>query len=244
MKDDFLACLTGEIKNEVMERYVTERRIMELQIDNLHAKAQESRALAVEAGKRLTRLGYWMLTTPMRGQLIAAMHIPHLSPWREYLEKDLPYEVHSVVVSAFKDRTKLRKIIIKSYDRVYQWMGRYSKAREDLETECEAVGTNIKHFQANAELQTVLSFMKALDTCGIEKSHFLGGNFTAQELASVDEKLRFRAPTIETLGAPLPLPLPEPHLMEGTLTRFADTIFDQYRGDARLLMKLWQTKGY
>ena len=244
MKDDFFACLTREIKDEVMERYVTERRIMEIQIDNLHEMAKGVRATAEETAKRLTRLAYWMLTPQVRGQLIGTLCIPRSSPWRQYLERDFPYEVHSLVVSAFRDRTKLRKIIIKSYDRVYQWMDRYGKAREDLGIECEAVRANVRDFQNNAELQTVLGFLKALDTCGVEKSHFLGGNFTAEELASVEQKLSFKAPAIETLGAPPPLSLPEPHLLEPALARLADTVFDQYRGDARRLMELWGKKGY
>jgi hypothetical protein len=185
-----------------------------------------------------------MLTDSMRLELIEILHIPPGSPWRPYLLEGLEYDLHSIMVSAFRDRTRLRRIVFKSYERAYGWMDRFRGARENLDAEREAVRANIGEFQNNAELMTILSFLKSLDSCAVEKSHFLGGNFTPEELASVDEKLRFRAPTMEALEPLLPLTLPEPSHMERTLRRLADSVFDQYRGDVKKLMELWKSKGY
>lgn len=244
VNEDFFDCLTREIKDEVMERYVTERRLIELQLEDLEERIECVRAQAKEAATRLKRVAFWMLTDSMRKRLAEALNIPPSSVWRQHLAGGLPYEAHSIAVSAFRDRTKLRQIVIKAYGRAYQWMGRYRKGYEDLANECRAVVSNIMGFQNNSDLITVLTFLKGIDTCAMEKSRFLGGNFTAPELSSIDEKLRFRAPTVESAGLPPPLALPQPHAVEHSLSQFADMVFDQYRGDVVPLMDLWGKRGY
>lgn len=244
MKEDFFTCLTSEIRDEVMERYVTERRVMELQIDEIHERSKVVRRSAAEAAKRLVRLSYWMLTVEMRQRLMRILAIPEASPWREYLEKGNPYDVHSIEVSAFRDRIKLRKIILRSYERMFQRMGRYKDAFENFSAEMEAVKINLNSYRKNFEVSTVLGFLKSLDTCATEKSHFLGGNFTAEELNSVEEKLRFRLPTLEALLIVPPLSLPELHRIEYTLIQLADSIFDHHQNKVKELMQVLGREGY
>ena len=244
VKEDFLACLTRELKDEVMERYVTERRLVELQIETLQEQAHEVQRCALEAMKRLERLGYWMIYPPLRQKLVIVLKIPDHSPWREHLVKGLSYGLHSIALGALRKRTKLREIILKAYDRLYQHMGFYTRAVKDLGAECEAVKTNVQSFENAAELPVVLSFLKGLDGCAMEKSHFLGGNFTAEELASVEQKLRFRAPSLDALDIIAPLSLPEPYRVERALTELADEIFDQHQSEAKRLIALWERKGF
>ena len=243
-KEDFLACLTRELKDEVMERYVTERRLIELQIEALQEQAHEVRRCAREAAKRLERLGYWMIHPPLRQKLFTILKLPDQSPWREHLEKGISYGLRSIALSAFRNRTKLREIILKAYDRLYQYMELYARAVDDLRAECEAVKTNVQGFQNAAELPVVLSFLKGLDRCAAEKSHFLGGNFTAEELVSVEQKLRFRAPSLDSWDIAAPLSLPGVHDIERALIQLADEIFDYHQSEAKRLIALWERKGF
>ena len=56
-------------------------------------------------------------------------------------------------------------------------MKRYEEAYDELSGLCQAVNSNIKHFQGNFDLLTLLSFLKSLDAGTLERKHFLGGEF-------------------------------------------------------------------
>lgn len=244
MKEDFFSCLTNEIKDEVTERFVTERRIAELQIESLQERAEDVQSVAGETAKRLMRLSYWMIDSAMRKNLIKLLNVPDGSPWTEFLASGAKYELHSIAVSAFRDKTRLKKLIVKAYERVYEWMGKYGEAYEDLREEREAVQDNIRHFHNNFDLQTVLSFLRSLDTCTVEKTQLLGENYSSQELSSIDGKLRFHVPSLQALGILQPLLLPEPHVVEHSLQEIAEDIYEHCRKDVRFLMQIFRPKGY
>jgi hypothetical protein len=244
VKNDFFSMLTQEIRDEVMERYVTERRLIELQTESLNEQVVEVRSCAAETAKRMTRLGFWMIQREMREELAKALNVPENSPWSQYLEEGFSYQLHSVQVSALRDRIKLRKILIKAYQRAYSWMLRYTKTYEDFKAECEAVNTNIKSFQKNFDLRNVLSFLKGLDTVATARAHILGGNFTPEELCSVDEKLRFHTLSIDAFDVPPPLPLPEPNSMEDILSEFAGRIYAYHENEIKHLIEILGRKGY
>lgn len=244
MKHDFLSALGQEIRDEVMERYVTERRLMELQIESLREQSQEVRNCATELSKRLTRLGFWMRRQETRARLINLLHVPEDSPWLEYLKSGLSYELYSVQVGALRNRIKLRKIIFRSYQKAYGWNDRYVRLYRDLQAECDAVNSNIKDFHRNFDTLTVLNFLKRLDPGVAEKSHFLGGNFSAQELTSIDQRLRFHPVSIGELKVAPPISLPVPDLAQSFLEDLADEVFESHREDVKKLIQTMKSKGY
>jgi len=58
MEDDLIASLTHQVKEEVVENYLAERRLLEVQTEELTKQADEARAHAVRTGRRLTRLAH------------------------------------------------------------------------------------------------------------------------------------------------------------------------------------------
>ena len=61
MTEDFLTSLTRQVKEEVLENYVNERRLIEAQIEDLEHLATKTRSKAVKAGRRLNRLALLMI---------------------------------------------------------------------------------------------------------------------------------------------------------------------------------------
>ena len=51
MEDDLVASLTRRVKEEVIENYLLERRLIELQIERLNMQAEETRRLAWTVGR-------------------------------------------------------------------------------------------------------------------------------------------------------------------------------------------------
>ena len=162
-------------------------------------------------------------------KLHALLNVPQPSFWSNCSEKKLSRRIQFIRVRALTNRAKFRKLVVESYNRLYQWMERYRKTYEELSAQCRAVNSNIKHFNQNFDLLTILSFLKSLDTSTIERKQFLGGNFSAEELTSVDQKLYIGPIRFEDLQVPAPLILPKLDSVESSLTELANEVYRKYQ---------------
>ncbi len=237
MEDDLITCLTRQVKEEVLENYLTQRRLIEIETEDVEARAEDVRALAHEVGKRFTRLGYLMMDAEMLARLIELLHIPETSFWRECLEKPFARGVRFIKVSALTHKGKFRKLVLESYNRLLTWMGKYKDAFSDLELEVRALNINIQNFQSNFDLLTILNFLKSLDVCGLEHKHFLGSNFTAEEIMSVEKKLYIHPMKVDRFALPPPLDLPPPVLIQNELGRLAEDVFRKHHNQIKRLLR-------
>ncbi|WP_448382412.1 hypothetical protein [Desulfosoma sp.] len=237
MEDDLITCLTRQVKEEVLENYMTQRRLIELETEDVEAQAEAVRALAQEVGKRFTRLGYLMMDAEMLERLIGILQIPETSFWRECLEKPFARGVRFIKVTALTHKGKFRKLVLESYNRLLTWMTKYKDALHDLELEVRALNINIQAFQSNFDLLTILNFLKSLDVCGLEHKHFLGSNFTAEEIMSVEKKLYIHPMKVDRFNLPPPLDLPAPALIQDDLGRLAEDVFRKHHNQIKRLLR-------
>ena len=237
MEDDLITGLTRQVKEEVIENYLIERRVVELQREDLQSQADELRFRALKTGRRLNRLAYLAVEPEMLKRLVKILQIPQSTYWTQCLEKNFSRGVRFIRVNALTDKAKFRKLFLEAYDRLYRWMDKYQQAYEDLKLECQAVNDNIKSFQNNFDLLTILNFLKSLDTATLERKVYLGENFTSQEMASIDETLYLRPVSFESLGATPPLSLPPREKVEAPLTELAQEIFRKYRTHVKRLLR-------
>ena len=236
MEDDLISALNRQIKEEVLENYLTERRLIEMQIEEFGERGESVRLAAAAAGRRITRMAFLAIRAEMHEEIMEALGIRGPSFWRDCFSSEFTRKIRLIRVTAFTGRARFRKVFLKAYERLSQWMAKYRDAHADLEIECRAVNTNIKTFQNNFDLLTLLSFLKGLDGAALERKHYLGENFTPDEISSVDRKLYINPISVESLGLPAPLALPEPAAMETTLSHLAARIYDRYQNQARDLI--------
>jgi hypothetical protein len=229
MDDDLICSLTHQIKEDILENYLTERRLVSLQIEDVEKEAEGARERAVRAGRRLNRMVHLMIHPEMVRKLYTLLKVPQPSFWSGCSEKKLSRRIRFIRVRALTGKSKFRKLIIESYHRLYQWMERYRETYEGLCVQCRAVNSNIKHFNQNFDLLTILSFLKSLDIHTLERKQFLGGNFTAEELASVDHKLYIGPIRFEELQVPAPLILPKIESVDSSLTELANEVYRKYQ---------------
>jgi len=237
VEDDLISCLTRQVKEEVLENYLTQRRVIEIQMEDLEAQADQVRALAREAGKRITRLGYLMVHPEQVSRLVQLLKIPSPSFWHECLEKPFSRGVRFIKVSAFTSKSKYRKLVLESYRRLLKWMADYKDAVDDFELECRALNLNIQGFQNNFDLLTILNFLKNLDVCALEQKHFLGGNFSAEEIMSVEKKLYIHPIDPKAFQLPEPLDLPSFSLVSDDLEKLAEDVFRRYQTQVKKLLQ-------
>lgn len=236
MEDDLLASLTRQVKEEVVENYLTERRLLELQVEDLLEQANQTRLQAARTGRRLTRLAYLVIKSDMQAELLHLMKIPENSFWSSCITQQFTRGVRFIRVRGFTDKAKFRKLFVESYVRFYQRMVEYQKAYNNLKAECQAVNSNIKRFRNNFDLLTIINFLKSLDTVTLERKIFLGENFTAAELASIDQKLQINLISFELFDVPRPVTLPKPERMEEPLSDLAVRVYRKFQTDIKRIM--------
>jgi len=237
MEDDLIASLTRQVKEEVVENYLTERRLLELQVEELFEQADNTKFQASRTGRRLTRLAYLVVKSDMQEKLLCLLKIPRDSFWGACITQQFSRGMRFIRVRGFTDKAKFRKLFVESYVRFYQRMGEYQKAYDGLKAECQAVNTNIKRFRNNFDLLTIINFLKSLDTVTLERKVFLGENFTAAELASIDQKLQVNLISFEIFNVPSPLALSKPERMEEPLSDLAVRVYRQFQTDIKRIMR-------
>ncbi|NSW85505.1 MAG: hypothetical protein HPY84_04190 [Syntrophobacteraceae bacterium] len=236
MEDDLISSLTRQVKEEVIENYLQERRILELQIEDLHKQADQLLSCAHNTGRRLSRLAYLMIHPEMMSRLVNILKIPPSSFWSACMEAVFSRRVQFIRVRALTERARFRKLMIEAYSRLYRMMEIYRQKHESLRAECRAVNRNIEKFQKNFDLLTILSFLRTLDMQGLERKNVLGENFTPAEMASLDQKLYVRPVAFESLAVPEPLVLPRTEVMETILSNLAQEIYLKHKKQVRRLL--------
>jgi hypothetical protein len=229
MDEDLISSLTRQIREDIIQNYLTERRLIRLQIEDVEKQAAVIRARAYRTGRRLNRLVHLMVHQEMLEKLLSLLKVPQPSFWNDCSQKEFSRGVRFIRVRALTDKAKFRKLVIESYSRLYRWMERYREAYEELSGQCRAVNNNIKHFQQNFDVLTLLSFLRSLDTAALERKQFLGENFTAEEMASVDLKLYIGPIQFKDLEVPVPLSLPKPEAVEFPVTVLAHEVYRKYQ---------------
>ena len=225
MRDDFFSALTAQVREEVAQNYFNQRRLIEEQIAMVSEEG--AKTVRVERGlkQRVQRMYYLLREEPVINEFrkLADLEAPALSP--SALGKGKAQAVRLIRVHSLTSRGKFRKLVFTAYERLAQWAHIYEAAHRDLRDLCSAVNRNIESFRQDFDLLTMMNFLRSLDVVETERKHFMGENFTARELASVDEKLMFRTISLEALGLLEPPRPPHPETVKKTLLAMADGVF-------------------
>jgi hypothetical protein len=237
MDEDLISSLTRQIREDIIQNYLTERRLIRLQIEDIEKQVAVMRTRAYRTGRRLNRLVHLMIHPEMVKKLYVLLKVPQPSFWNDCSQKKLARGVRFIRVRALTDKAKFRKLVIESYSRLYRWMERYGETYEELSGQCRAVNSNIKHFQQNFDVLMMLSFLKSLDTGTLERKQFLGENFTAEEMASVDLKLYIGPIKFEDFEIPVPLSLPKPESVEFPMAELASQVYQKYQKYVQSLLE-------
>ncbi len=236
MEDDLVASLTRQVKEEVIENYLLERRLIDLQIEHLNTQADETRRRARMVERRLARLSFLMIHLDMQSRLRELLGMG-AGFWDACLNDMSKRKVPLIRVRALTQKRKFRKLLLESYSRLHYWMEKYRQHYEDLAIERSAVNRNIDSFQKNFDLLSILNFLRNLDMQGVERKKILGDNFTAKEMAELDKNLYIRPVSMEMLNVPAPLDIPDPDSVQGKLSDFAEEIFQRYGEQVKKILK-------
>jgi hypothetical protein len=238
MQDDIATALTQEVKEEVIENYLYERRLVEGQINYVKELAEHAAQLQEKLYKRFARIYDFLHEPTFLNEFVRLLEVEG-APFIDRFAKapEYPKGVRFIKVHGLTDRGRFRKLLLESYRRLLVWNDQYKEAYEDLAQECKAVNDNLKKFENDHDLLTILNFLKNLDLEGIERRHFLGDNFTPEEMGSVETSLRFKPIRMEQFELIPPPSLPKLKAIQRQLNALADAVYDQCGDRAKALIK-------
>jgi hypothetical protein len=226
------------VKEEVVENYLYERRLIETQINHVDDVAQHVAELEDRLYKCFARI-YDLLSVPKYMnrfiKLIGVKAAPFESRFRE--DGDYRKGLQCIRVRGLTNRAKYKKLFRESYRRLFARNEAYKKAHEDFEEETKAVNRNVKKFENNYDLLTLLNFLKDTDLEFVEKKRWLGDNFTPAEMGSIEASLSFKPIRMEQFKLDPPPNLPEPKSIQKQLNDLAGCVYGQCGERIKTLVK-------
>jgi hypothetical protein len=238
MQDDIAAALTQEVKEEVIENYLYERRLVEGQINYVKELAEQAAQLQGKLSWRFARVYDLLPEASFLNEFVRLIEVEG-APFMDRFSKVPEYRkgVRFIKVHGFTDRGRFKKLLSESYRRLLAWNDQYTEAYEDLEQECKAVNDNLKKFEDDYDLLTILNFLRDMDVEGIQRKHFLGDNFTPEEIGSIETSLRFKPIRIEQFKLIPPPSLPKITAIQRQLNALADSVYGQCCDRVKVLIK-------
>jgi hypothetical protein len=228
MEDDIVAALTHEVKEEIIENYFYERRLIEEQIKYVKELAVKVTELQKNLYKRFARI-YVLLQESQYVEAFIKLIGLTKTPFEKRFKRKENYQrgIRFIPVRSFTDRGRFKKLLSESYRRLVSWNAVYLDAYHEFEEECDAVNQNLKDFETNHDLLTILSYLKNIDIEGVEKKHYLGDNFSPEEVGSIEKRLQFKPVRIETFDLISPPELPRFETIQSDLGALADCIYGE-----------------
>ena len=228
MEDDIIGALTQEVKEEVVENYLYQRRLIEEQIKHVNELAEQTAELEKTGCEYLARI-YDALSEPeFIDEFIKTLGLkdPHYWEWvgRDSRNRS---RIGTIKIRGLTERARFKKLILESYRRLFEWTSQYKEAYMDLEEACKAVNHNLKKFENDYDLLTLLRFLKDMDFEFVEKKYWLSDNFTPDEMASIESNLSFKPMRMERFKLNPPPNLPKPAAIQRELNTLADCVYGQ-----------------
>jgi hypothetical protein len=183
--DDLIAGLQAQVKREVVERYVRERRILEEEI-NLVLEDASAWHGGLAAWERKRRQLASVLLTPQEGRkFFEAAHLgAYDGPARRKHRFKKP--------KAWTRCGAYLRLVKRLYRELFQEGQKLAEERQRILELMDEVNGDIRHFEASHDMMGLSAYLRSLDPQELKRRKLLGVNFTAKEMALSAEALSFK----------------------------------------------------
>ncbi|MDI6688070.1 MAG: hypothetical protein QME06_07625, partial [Desulfobacterales bacterium] len=129
MQDDFISALTLEVKEEVVQNYLYERRLMEEQIRYAEELAKHASQLQEMLCCRFERMYDLLFETRFINEFVDIIGLK-APPFNDRIGKDSEYRksLRSIKVYGLTDKTRFRRLTLEAYQRLVAWNNKYKEA--------------------------------------------------------------------------------------------------------------------
>lgn len=237
MEDDLILSLTRQVQEEIVENYLRERRLIDFQLEELEELGRETLKKAEKTCRRFSRMGYLLVDDEFRNRWRLMVGIPEESYWYCCLTEEFKHNTRFITITALTHKGRFKRLVHEAYKRLVDRMSEYRSLYENLQKEINAVNLNIQTFHRNFDILTIIQFLKSMDVVEIERKKFLGGNFSPEELTSIDKAMYFKPVKLEQWNPPPPVDLPPHKTIEKQIDHLASDVYSRYGWHLRSIVK-------
>jgi len=204
--EDFLTALQHAVKEEIVENYFHERRIIEEEAAEVEAVRGQAAAAAEDLALALGRLGLVLLEERFVKDFWRRAGLGAAPP----VQPAAPAAGGQLLGRGWRWRRRYRDLVEGAAEGVSRAAGRHGELLAWLRRLVDEVNADIDRFHQNNDFLALVSVLNQMDPELIQKKYFLGSDLEGQVCGSLDEGLRFRKLARPGEGAE-PLPgLPPP----------------------------------
>ncbi len=238
MQDDFISSLTYEVKEEILERYFYERRLLDMQITCVRELAQQAQKLEQKLRLCFARL-YNLLIDNNHLMEFTEMIGFEAPPFKQQVKYDAPGDQISLICKfrALTIKGKFKKLLFEEYQKLCGSAEQYRSAYENLREECKAVNYNIREFEKNHDLMIIINFLQSMDPELVMKKYFLGANFTPEEIGAVGNGLAFKKLHLKQFQLTEPPEIPDTGIIRKPLAALAGAIYADHASLVKAMLR-------
>lgn len=220
MNEDFVDSLLHEIKQEIIDNFFAERRLLEEEREACGELMKEQAKRLKRLRRSQARLARLLLDEAglasfcaLAGQEAGEFPPRSLSPGEHCLFKCRP--------RGLTLGSRYGALLVAAYEEFARQARELARGQEELEASVRAYNEDVDHYRRNFDVMTIVEVLGRMDPEEIERRHWLGENFSAEEKAGLADTL-----TIRHLAVPEELrgavrALPEPRQLRSGLRRLA-----------------------
>lgn len=193
-RDDFLDALNYQVKYEVVTRYLRERRIIEEEKKEYQELLNAYRV--IEAAARNCRDDLACLLVDHDNWVgffrLLGFGRPPLARFGPEAANQPPFCPLGLRPKGITRRGRYINLVIHTYGRLVDQTHHGQTAAENLLALDKEINRDIQKFHSNFDLMAIINLLNAMDIDLVIRKKILGGNFTAEELTSIETRMMFK----------------------------------------------------
>ncbi|MEW5912022.1 MAG: hypothetical protein AB1814_05670 [Thermodesulfobacteriota bacterium] len=205
--DDFIQALQQSVKQEIVQNYFRERRIIEEEVLLVTEAASAFLGGLAAWDKAAAILGRALLTDQGARLFFALAGLPPPEP--QAVAQVAP-AVGLRPIRGLTQAGRYRSLVAGLYQGLWEQAQELKQERQRALELMQEVNGDIRAFEANHDLMTLASYLRSLDPAELQRRKILGVNFTAAEKALSAEALSFRPLKQAAMGLDQEPPSPRP----------------------------------
>ena len=202
--DDFISALNQAVKQDIIEHYLRERRIVEEETHMLFEACSAFLGGVDLWEERKAALAQALLTQEGVDRFFSLAGLSLTADVLRQRARVYPK------VRGFSRARRYRRLITRLYTELWQTGRGLAQERQEVLELRQEVNQDIQDFERNYDLMGLQCYLRAMDPVELQRRKLLGVNFTAREMAESAAALSFHPLSAQRLGLDVELDHPRP----------------------------------
>ena len=182
-EDDLIEALNAEVKREIIENYLRERRIVQEEIQMVHEEACAFHGGLADWEEGLARLAFALVDPELARDFFRAAGLDR---------EPQPRPAHFQRPSGLTRCRSYLRLIKELYQDLYRQSQELSVEPTKVRKLMEEVNQDVLRFERDHDMLTISAYLRTLNPVELERRQIMGDNFTAREKALSAAGLSFR----------------------------------------------------